>query len=169
VRLGRRKVHGLTRYNRRHAERGTIEREYIMTTRITSKDVHAHLQYLKEELIDAGVFTIEARWDVQESSATYGRAWRVYVNEKGRLPLPLASQLGGSSGYLGDTAKEALETIKGARRLLRAIVETREETERGIVEQLAALGIPVASLARGFMDSGLTFSESIAASVALAS
>jgi hypothetical protein len=140
-----------------------------MNTRITSKDVREHLQYLKEELVDAGVFTVDARWDVQEGSATYGRAWRVYVDQKSRLPLALSSQLGGASGYLGDTTKDALETVKSARRLLRAIVETREETQRAIVEQLAALGVPVASLARGFMDSGLTFAESIAASVALAS
>ena len=138
-----------------------------MATRVTSKDVRAQLEYLKEELIDAGLFTIESRWDVQESSATYGRAWRVYVDQKSCLPFPLANQLGGGGGYLGDTAKEAVETVKGARRILRAIVETREETQRAIVEQLAALGVPVASLARGFMDGGLTFAESIAASVAL--
>ena len=140
-----------------------------MSNRVTSKHVHEHLQYLKEELVDAGVFTVDARWDVQEGSATYGRAWRVYVDQKSCLPLPLSSQLGGASGYLGDTCKDALETVKGARRVLRAIVETREETQRAIIEQLAALGVPVASLTRGFMDGGLTFAESIAASVALAS
>ena len=140
-----------------------------MTTRITSKHVHEQLDWLREELVDANMRTVDARWDVQEGSATYGRAWRVHVAYDSRLPFHVANQLGGGSGYLGDTARDALETIKGARRILRAIIETREETQREIMDQLAALGVPVASLTRGFMDGGLTFAESIAASVALSS
>lgn len=141
-----------------------------MNSRVTSKHVHEQLDWLKQELLDAGMLTVKASWDVQAGSATYGRAWRVYVNDYHRsIPFSVTSQLGGGSGYLGDTAREAVETVRGARRVLRAIVETREETQRQIIEQLAALGVPVASLTRGFMDGGLTFAESIAASVALAS
>jgi hypothetical protein len=138
-----------------------------MTTRITSKHVHEQLDWLKQELIEAGVFSVDDTFGVQEGSATYGRAWRIWLDGHINLPRSFANQLGGGSGYLGDTAREAVECVRGARRVLQAIVETRNETQRDIVEQLAALGIPVASLARGFMDGGLTFAESIAASVAL--
>jgi hypothetical protein len=138
-----------------------------MSNRVTSKHVHEQLDWLKQELIEAGMFSVDDTFGVQEGSATYGRAWRIWLDGHINLPHAFVNQLGGGSGYLGDTAREAVETVKGARRILRAIVETRKETQREIVDQLASLGIPVASLARGFMDGGLTFAESIAASVAL--
>lgn len=136
--------------------------------RVTAKNVIDQLCWLEGELFEAGLFIEGDYFDFQESSTTYGRAWRVFINSTVELPTALVSQLGGGSSFVGDTSREAMASIQAARRIVRAIVETRKANQRETLGQLASLGVPVASLACGFMDSGLTFSESIAASTALA-
>ena len=145
----------------------------MSTNRVTAKQVHGALQDLKVQLILAEMLTAADTWNVEEGSATYGRPWKLHRSRNnGLLPYYLAQQLGWSSGFLGDTAREALETVRGAQRMASAIAETRcevwEHARSATLEQLAASGCVAASLTLSLMDDGFTYTDALAAATALA-
>jgi hypothetical protein len=137
-----------------------------MSNRVAARHVHEKIKQLREELNASGLYPSSVEWNVQESSATYGRAWRLNIGEGGRLPLELYRVLGGS-GWLGNTNREALECVKSLLHVLWAIIETREETQRDMVEMFAAQGVTSAVLTLELMRDGMPFADAFAASSAL--
>jgi hypothetical protein len=137
-----------------------------MSNRVTAREVHDRIRELREELNASGLYSAALTWQVQESSATYGRAWRLFLTTEAALPLQMRRQLGGGS-WLGNTNREALECLNALHYILRAIVETREETQRDMVELYAAQGVTAAVLTLELMRDGLPFADALAASSAL--
>jgi hypothetical protein len=137
-----------------------------MSNRVTAREVHEKIKQLREELNASGLYPSGVEWNVQESSATYGRAWRLNIGEGGRLPLELHRVLGGSS-WLGNTNREALELVNSLLHVLWAIIETREETRRDMVEMFASQGVTSAALILELMRDGMNFADAFAASSAL--
>ena len=137
-----------------------------MSNRVTARQVRERIYELREELTASGLYPVDVQWHVQEGSATYGHAWRLHTSGTVRMPLEMERQIGGGS-WLGNTNREALECVNSLHRILRAIVKTREETQRDMVELFAAQGVTSAALILELMRDGLPFADALAASSAL--
>jgi len=138
----------------------------MSTNRVTATQVHESLAWLRDDLAHAGMLAADDRWEVQEGSATNGRAWRVYLPSKHTVNNCVMQQIGGAGGYLGDTARDALNCVQGARRVLRGVIDARDTAQRETLEHLAASGCVTASLTLSLMDDGFTYTDALAASSA---
>jgi hypothetical protein len=137
-----------------------------MSNRVTARQVHDRIRDLRDELNASGLYPVDAQWHVQEGSATYGHAWRLHTSGTTRMPLEMERQIGGGS-WLGNTNREALECVNSLHRILRAIVKTRETTQRDMLEIFAAQGVTSAALVLELMHDGMPFADAFAASSAL--
>jgi Xaa-Pro aminopeptidase len=126
--------------------------------------VRENLDKLREFLSREGLYPATAQWAYQQSSTTYGRAWRLEYDRE--LPEALNRHIG-SSGFLGNTNAEALERSVALIHIADAIRETRHDTELRTLEKFAELGAPSAVIALQFVRDGMTFDEAYAAINAL--
>lgn len=90
-----------------------------MSIRITVVDVRTAYVALVKAAQQAGVDT--AKWQLQEGSSTYGRAYRIYDDGFGAMGL--------SQGFLGLTASQAYHTIHTILAVL-WMIKPKEEIKR---------------------------------------
>lgn len=96
-----------------------------MSQRVTVKDVRAAFGNLVTTATELGVRKPDEKWILQEGSMTYGRAYRIYLQEQGSGGL-MATSLALSDGFLGMTASEAQQAIWMLRRGMQAVAEAHQ-------------------------------------------
>lgn len=97
-----------------------------MAERTTAQQVRSLAHHVGQLARDAGVLTEEQSRSVvvQEGSATYGRAWRLYLvgNHAAMFPFPGSN----GDGYLGMSKAEAWHTLSTMRNVLAAVLDARD-------------------------------------------